>query len=111
MTAKFGRAVPVVFTRQNFSEHSTHSLARTEGPPSTYTANAAPVDFTIHEMNLTTVLQGEKKLYVPGVDTSGNSITPVAGDTVDLGVVYRVLEVTPYETESVNCAYMLKIGV
>lgn len=110
MITQFGRAVPVTFTRQVVSGYSPTTLTSVEGTPVTYTCVAAPLDFKIAEMDKVTILEGEKMLWIPGEDTSGAAVTPIVGDTVNLGVVYRVLMVTAYETESVNCAFLLKIG-
>ncbi len=108
MISEFGRAEDVTFSRNILTGYDTNTLQANDGTPATYTLPAAPVGFSMREMNGTTVLTGMKKLYIPG----GTSYAPIIGDTVDLGGnVYRVLEVIVYETESVDCAYLLKIGV
>ncbi len=111
MITQNGRTDPVVFTRAVNGEYATNALTRTLGTAITYTVVAAPLDFKLREIDQVTVITGQKMLWIPGVDTSDVSISPQVGDTVDLGTVYRVLEVTAFETESVNCAFLLKIGV
>lgn len=105
-----GRSSPVTFTRAVKGEYSPDTLDRPVGTPTTYICVAAPLDFKLKEINQVTILNGEKMLWIPGEDTSGNAVDPQVGDKVDLGTIYRVLEVTSFETESVNCAFLLKIG-
>ena len=110
MIKQNGRADPITFTRQVVNNYSPDTLTRTEGTPVTYSVVGAPLDFKLKEIDQITIITGQKMLWVPGVDTSGAAIDPQVGDTVNLGVIYRVLEVTSFETESVNCAFLLKIG-
>ena len=111
MIAEFGRSSAVVFSRTNNSDYDPALLSHATSTPITYTAYAAPLDFTLLERDTTTVKTGEKMLWVPGEDINDVAILPEVGDTVALERDYRVLEVTSYETESVNCAFLLKIGV
>ena len=111
MITQDGRSSPVVFSRLSPSNYETSTLGREQGAPVTYTCVAAPLDFKLKEIDQITVITGQKMMWIPGVDTSGNAVSPQVGDTVDLGTVYRVLEVESFETESVNCAFLLKIGV
>jgi hypothetical protein len=111
MIAQNGRTSPITFTRQVVGSYNPDMLTSPEGTPSTYSVVGAPLDFKLREIDQVTVITGQKMLWVPGVDVSGTAISPQVGDTVDLGIVYNVLEVTSFETESVNCAFLLKIGV
>jgi len=110
MITEFGRDTPVTFTRKVVGEYETSALGRPAGTPVTYTVVSAPINFKLRELDGVTITSGEKILYIPGRDTSANLVEPRIGDTVALEKVYRVLEVIPFETESVNCAYALKIG-
>lgn len=111
LIAANGRENATVFTRSTTSGYDPNTLSHAGSIETTYTAYAAPVDFTIFQMDKYTINKGEKMLWVPGEDTSDVAILPLVGDTVALEKEYRVLEVTSYETESVNCAFLLKIGV
>lgn len=74
----------------------------------------APLDFKLRDIDKVTIMSGEKMLWMPGTDTSGTAVQPEVGDIVSFnggaGPEYRVNEVTSFETESVNCAFLLKIG-
>ncbi len=114
MINEFGRASDVTFTRAVTLGYDPHALSNTEGTPLTYTVPAAPVNFSAkgliptQEIGGVTTTQSDKKLYVPG----GTSYIPAINDSVTLdNTVFRVLAITNYQTESVNCAYMLHIGV
>lgn len=112
MTSEFGRSTPVVFSRAVTSDYSPALLKpNPNGSATTYTCEAAPLNFKLRNIDKVTIQSGEKMLWIPGVDTNGSSVSPKVGDTVDLGTVYKVLEVIPYETESTNCAFLLKIGI
>lgn len=110
MIRQNGRSSPVTFTRAVTGEYTPEALGRPEGTPTTYDCVAAPLDFKLKEIDQVTILSGEKMLWIPGKDVNGVAVDPQVGDTVDLGIEYRVLEVTSFETESVNCAFLLKIG-
>jgi hypothetical protein len=111
MIRQDGRSSPVTFSRAVNGEYTPGVLGRAEGTPITYSCVAAPLDFKLKEIDQVTILSGQKMLWIPGEDVDGVAVDPQVGDTVDLGTTYRVLEVTSFETESVNCAYLLKIGV
>lgn len=107
LIAKLGRAASATFTRLTATTYSTSTLAQSSSS-GTYTVAVAVADFTLKEISLNNTLIGQKKLYVAG----GTSYTPAIADTVVLGTTtFRVLDITTYETGSVNCAYMLRIGV
>lgn len=109
MITKFGRVADVVFSRAVDSSYSTSTATfSTVGTPTTFSLKAAPIDFSLYEINNTTQLEGTKKLYIAG----GQGYTPQVSDTVALGSFsYRVLKVVSYETESVDVAYELHIGI
>jgi len=111
LLAEYGRATSMTFTRAQYGEQDTDTLSRAVLTPLTYTCLGAPIDFNVREINNNTITTGQKMLYVSGVDTADVAINPQINDTVSLDVVYRVLEVTSYETKSVNCAFLLKIGI
>ncbi len=111
MIAEFGRTTAVTFTRTTKSDYAPATLTHATSTPTTYIAEAAPLDFSLFEKDKYTVQEGEKMLWVPGEDTSNVAISPQVGDIAALEVDYRVLEVTAFETESVNCAFLLKIGI
>lgn len=106
MIREFGRATEVTFTRPNNSSYDPSLLEGTEAAPTTYNVPAAPLEFTLRERQLMSVTEGMKKLWIPG----GTGYAPMVDDTVTLEQDYRVMTVMPFETESVNCAYLLYIG-
>ncbi len=110
MIEQNGRSSPVTFSRQVVGDYDTNTLSRVDSTPTTYQCVAAPLDFKLKEIDQVTVITGQKMLWIPGVDVNGTAVDPQVGDTVNLGIIYRVLEVTSFETESTSCAYLLKIG-
>ena len=111
MIQEFARASAVTFTRTVHGNYDPSTLSHATDPETTYTAYAAPLDFKLMEIEEYTIQEGEKMLWVPGEDTSNVAIDPQVGDKVTLEKDYRVLSVEAFETESVNCAFLLKIGV
>ncbi len=111
MIQEFGRASAVTFTRTVRGDYDPSTLSHATDTVTTYTAYAAPVDFTLMAIEKYTIQEGEKMLWVPGEDTSNTAIDPQVGDIVALEKDYRVLSVEAFETENVTCAFLLKIGV
>ena len=113
MIAQYGETTGVVLTKPNAGTYSTSTLAPAAGSPATYNFWGAPVDFKIRDIDKVTIMTGEKLLYLPGTTKTGATVIPEVGDTVTFANsdVFRVLEVTSYDTESVSCAFLLKIGV
>lgn len=104
-----GRSTSVIFTRYNNGEQQPMDLSRSV-LPSTYECYAAPVNKMVKTEG-SSVLTSVKLLYIPATDVDGNDIEPQVSDTVELEDTYQVLEVLDnYETESVACAYLLRIG-
>jgi hypothetical protein len=115
-----GRSSPVTFIRSVKQDYAPTLLEPLETPPAeTYTCYGAPINFLLKEIDKNhsnnvsqvTTLVSQKMLYIPGIDVDGQSVIPKVGDMVGLESNYRIQEVIPYETESVVCAYLLKIGV
>lgn len=113
MISQYGETAGIVLTKANAGAYSTSTLAPADGTPTTYNLWGAPLDFKIRDIDKVTIMTGEKMLWLPGETKEGSTVTPEVGDTVAFAnsVVFRVLEVTSYDTESVSCAYLLKIGV
>lgn len=114
LCTNMGRASTVTFTRAVDASYSTSTLEPTETTATTYTVVGAVVPnkpFNIGEIPDYNNIVNKKLMYVPGVDVSGHTIQPKVNDTVVLDTTYRVLFVTSYETQSVNCAYFLMLGV
>lgn len=110
MITQYGRSSAVTFTRVQKGNYETSTLSRQSLPDITYECVAAPLDFNIKQIDKVNITTGQKMLWIPGTDTSGNTVSPQVGDIVALERNYKVLEITAYETESTNCAFLLKIG-
>lgn len=111
---KNGRASLVTITRPVLNAYATSALEATEATPLTFQVYAAPVDYGSKEDNHLSEkpeysdCKSLKKLYVPG----GTTYTPEIGDQVALDRTWRVIAIRKsYETTSVNCAYLLDIGI
>lgn len=111
MISQYGRVEAVTFTRKNYQDYNPGALERNPDEELEYICYAAPLDFSMYEKNQVTTLKGTKMLWIPGVDINDQPVDPQIGDIVALESNYRVLEVNVYETESMNCAFLLKIGV
>lgn len=111
MISQYGRVSPVTFTRKNYQDYNPGALKRDPSEELEYICYGAPLDFSMYEKNQVTTLQGTKMLWIPGVDINDHPVDPQVGDVVTLESDYRILEVNVYETESMNCAFLLKIGV
>lgn len=106
-----GRAEPVTFTRATYDEHDSSLLEKPEGEPITYECYAAPLNKMVKTNDDSNILTTVKLLYIPATDVNGDDIIPLKGDTVELETTYQVLEIlNNFETESVPCAYLLRIG-
>lgn len=106
-----GRSTTVTFTRKNYGAHNSSMLSRDDTPATTYECYAAPVNKMVKSNDNSAVLTSVKLLYIPATNVNGDDIEPQVGDTVELEDTYQVLEIlNNYETESVACAYLLRIA-
>lgn len=120
MIQQYGQELPfyLIKSKDGEQEYSPDELSsppsEDEDPNDVYEFYGAPLDFNLRDMDKVAVISGEKMLWVPGTTIAGEAIIPEVGDIVTFsqgaGKSYRVNEVTSYETESVNCAFLLKIG-
>lgn len=117
MITKYGRTENITFTRATYGSYSSSTLDRTPTAAITYICKAAIVDFAINskfgsnvEAANTTIVTGQTQMYIPGVDVDGVVVSPQVGDTLNYGTGYRIIEVVNYQTLSVACAYLLRVG-
>lgn len=111
MLQKFGRTDPVTFYRRAAGSYDPATLGYADDSlTAVFTVDAAPVDYTLMQQKEYTIEDGNKLLYIPGVDTSGVAIVPEIGDIVTLEKDYQVKSVEKYETTSLDVAYRLEIG-
>lgn len=105
LLTKFGEAVSFTRTTEGAYNPATGSTAA--GSDLVFTGFGFPEDYSNRDIDNILVQQGDARLYVNALSTP-----PLPQDTVTLdSVVYRVMSVRKYSTNSVNVLYELQIRV
>ena len=108
-----GRAALSTVTRPQVGAYSTTTLTNADVAPLTYSIYCAPIDYGSSALAALKQEPGYnstlsyKQLYIP----VGGGYEPKIGDIVTLDKDWTILEIlNDWETESVKCAWLVKIG-
>lgn len=106
-----GKGVPVTFKRRSAGGYDPSTGETTPVTTTIYTTSALRVNYTTFAYKDTTILHGDFQLYVsPVLEDGSDTPTPVMGDEfVFLGAKVKVVQVTPFNENSVGCGWKLQV--
>jgi hypothetical protein len=92
LLARFGRSAPLTRTAEGV--YDTESGSTDEGSTTVYPAFGAKFDYEQREIDGTTILQGDARIYI----SPSLAVIPEAGDTITFGSeVWQVVRSRPLE--------------
>jgi len=106
-----GRAELSTVSRNTDTPYTPAQLQSTAQTPTTYQVYCAPIDYVGKaQADGYNSIISYKQLYVP---VSDNGYVPQVGDSITLGTTtYQMTKIlNTFETESVECAYLVQLGV